>query len=1097
MNSGNFKSILFGALIGGSVIAAVFVRKGATPALAQAPGQFSQTHQAAASQTNPTPATPAPAPAEVAKTNAVLQLSGGAASASAPTNTNAVAATAVTAPATQTVSGTNAPVVAAAGGTNAISTASTNLPPGVASATSTNSANEDIQLSFQGANVDMVIQWLAKTTGKSVVKHPRVQCQLNIVSSKPLPQREALNLVYRALALEGFSVVETSKSITVVPEGSEPKVSPEIIDSDSDVPEGRQRLVKFFTLKHAQPAELRDKIKTVLSEKATVELADRSNQIIVTDWADNIRMLGEMIKELDVPSGSDTVIEFFPLKYSEAEELGNLLTLVLNAQPAPARSASTSSSSGSRTFPGMPPGMSMGPPPSSPSPSSAPSGGGAGNFKIWPDKTSNRLIVAAPKEQMPEVQRLIDLMDTEKQLDYSIRTLPLKNVSAEDLVREIAPLYQKMASKGKESVEVSANSRSNSLIIMSSEAQFRAIEKLIESLDTEEAQEKVMQVFELRNADAEEVAKQITDLNQDQDAQSRNPYIFFSSSMSQKSTKKINVVADKRRNSLMVQAPPSQMEGIGKLIAELDEPITDDSLAPRIYRLKYVSAVDIEDVLNELFTKKAQQQQRMYWDPYSSFGQDDTRDSKGGRLFGKVRIISEPYSNSILVSGNSPEAISAVEDVLEELDVPSQAGESTLRVNLNFANANTVASSINILFAKPGSPPLRGQGQGNQPNENRQPPQPGGGNQNVFQLEQEVRDESYYPWLGGQQENNFRGADGRNTTRPVSDLVGRVRVVPDKRSNALLVTCNLHFFPQVMKLISDLDAPTSQVLIEAKIVEVSSDFRDKLGVRWSPDGSQSFDRDDLDNSFMVKTGASYQEVFQGNKLAESLRTGVLDTSINVDFLVQFLRKNTGSKVLAEPQLNIADNELGRLFVGAQVPFISGSLNTDVGGRNDTFTYKDVGIILEVTPHINNSEEVALKIRTESSTIRSGETLFGGAIIDTRNFRTDVMAKNGETIVLGGIIQRDQVDTTRKVPGLGSIPGLGWAFKKRDKLAREVEMMVFLTPRVTRTPEQARELLQAVKRKAPLIQNWQDESEAIKLPKDAQPKDVMPPTENKK
>jgi general secretion pathway protein D len=146
-----------------------------------------------------------------------------------------------------------------------------------------------------------------------------------------------------------------------------------------------------------------------------------------------------------------------------------------------------------------------------------------------------------------------------------------------------------------------------------------------------------------------------------------------------------------------------------------------------------------------------------------------------------------------------------------------------------------------------------------------------------------------------------------------------------------------------------------------------------------------------------------------------------------------------------------------------VPFISGSLNTDVGGRNDTFTYKDVGIILEVTPHINNSEEVALKIRTESSTIRSGETLFGGAIIDTRNFRTDLMVKNGETVVLGGIIQRDQVDTTRKVPGLGSIPGLGWAFKKRDKVAREVEMMVFLTPRVTRTPEQARELLRNVQK----------------------------------
>src|SRR6186713_2641530 len=77
-------------------------------------------------------------------------------------------------------------------------------------AASTNAPAEDIQLSFQAANVETVVQWLAKTTGKSVVKHPKVQCQLTIVSSRKISQREALNLVYRALALEGFNVIETS-----------------------------------------------------------------------------------------------------------------------------------------------------------------------------------------------------------------------------------------------------------------------------------------------------------------------------------------------------------------------------------------------------------------------------------------------------------------------------------------------------------------------------------------------------------------------------------------------------------------------------------------------------------------------------------------------------------------------------------------------------------------------------------------------------------------------------------------------------------------------------------------------------------------------
>src|SRR5688500_1692453 len=84
-------------------------------------------------------------------------------------------------------------------------------PPASPPATNAPAGGDDTQLSFQGANIDAVVQWLAKTTGKSVVKHQKVQCQLTIVSSKKLTQRESLNLVYRALAFEGFNVIETSK----------------------------------------------------------------------------------------------------------------------------------------------------------------------------------------------------------------------------------------------------------------------------------------------------------------------------------------------------------------------------------------------------------------------------------------------------------------------------------------------------------------------------------------------------------------------------------------------------------------------------------------------------------------------------------------------------------------------------------------------------------------------------------------------------------------------------------------------------------------------------------------------------------------------
>jgi general secretion pathway protein D len=139
----------------------------------------------------------------------------------------------------------------------------------------------------------------------------------------------------------------------------------------------------------------------------------------------------------------------------------------------------------------------------------------------------------------------------------------------------------------------------------------------------------------------------------------------------------------------------------------------------------------------------------------------------------------------------------------------------------------------------------------------------------------------------------------------------------------------------------------------------------------------------------------------------------------------------------------------------------------------------VGVTLEVTPHINASGDVELKIHAESSTVVPGQIVLGGVVVDTRNFRTDLRAQNGQTLVLGGIIQKRMSDIMRKTPILGSIPGLGWAFKKKDKTSREVELMVFLRPKVVRTSEEAQELSEEVDQRAPLLKKWNEEAHAQK------------------
>src|SRR5256886_12323136 len=142
-----------------------------------------------------------------------------------------------------------------------------------------------------------------------------------------------------------------------------------------------------------------------------------------------------------------------------------------------------------------------------------------------------------------------------------------------------------------------------------------------------------------------------------------------------------------------------------------------------------------------------------------------------------------------------------------------------------------VPNNNNIPYYNVAPPPLRPVAQQAQPGAPapQQQSSQSSSSRSGFDLEQETKEEGYYPWLGGQPDN-LRTSEGRTAARPVSDLVGRVRAVADLRSNALLVSANVHFFPQVLKLIEDLDAPTDQVVIEARLVEVSSDFLDKLEI---------------------------------------------------------------------------------------------------------------------------------------------------------------------------------------------------------------------------------------------------------------------------
>jgi len=116
------------------------------------------------------------------------------------------------------------------------------------------------------------------------------------------------------------------------------------------------------------------------------------------------------------------------------------------------------------------------------------------------------------------------------------------------------------------------------------------------------------------------------------------------------------------------------------------------------------------------------------------------------------------------------------------------------------------------------------------------------------------------------------------------------------------------------------------------------------------------------------------------------------------------------------------------------------------------------------------------VRDNSGAVVPGVTILGTSVFNTRNFQTDLTAKNGETLVLGGILQQQLSDTLRKTPILGSIPGLGWAFKKKDKQTDQVELMVFLRPRVVHSEREAQKLLEDTNERFPKVKQWEQGNE---------------------
>jgi type IV pilus assembly protein PilQ len=278
----------------------------------------------------------------------------------------------------------------------------------------------------------------------------------------------------------------------------------------------------------------------------------------------------------------------------------------------------------------------------------------------------------------------------------------------------------------------------------------------------------------------------------------------------------------------------------------------------------------------------------------------------------------------------------------------------------------------------------------------------------------------------------------------------------DLRTNTVLVKDLAPNVDQIERVIRKLDTPVPTVVVEARIVEVTSTAAEQLGIQWGLDFAADAAHGNalpfrFPNSVGITGGVEGEDGTLMVNLPASNPAGAIGLSfghiantLSLDLTLQALEQLNEVKILSQPRVLVVQNQEATINLGQQLPIPA----TDAEG-NRTVTFQDVGIKLVVTPQVTNDGKVFMDINVEKSSRGENVPTTEGTMfsINSRRAQTQVLIENGETAVIGGLTveETSQVDTS--VPKLSDVPYLGWLFRSKDHQTRRDEMMIFLTPRI--------------------------------------------------
>jgi general secretion pathway protein D len=459
-------------------------------------------------------------------------------------------------------------------------------------------------------------------------------------------------------------------------------------------------------------------------------------------------------------------------------------------------------------------------------------------------------------------------------------------------------------------------------------------------------------------------------------------------------------------NSLILTDFASNVQRMLSIIDELDQPVsTNITIIP----IKHASALDMAELIGQLISKGK--------------SKGAVVNAKGGQATGALgsqsSVVPDLRTNSLIVRSDDPKRVTQLRELIAKLDVPAiSTGGNTRVVYLKNADAKALVEILRGL------------------------------------LEAETK----------KQNTRVRTAGSKN---PAASQQHTSLIQADEDTNSLIISASDAVYNNLRGVIEKLDIRRAQVFVEALIIEITSDNATELGFQFA--GAQAAGDGDAAaiSNFNVGTslagaivdptalagGSGLTLAYLGPEV--TLADGTVARGIGG--LARALETRNLANILSTPNLLTLDNAEAKIVVGQNVPFLTGSFSQtsgSTGGINpfQTIERKDVGLTLEVKPQITEGGSVKLEIATEvSNVVRSATVAAQDLITSKRSLDTTIIVEDGHTIVLGGLIEDTQDESSQAVPWLGRIPLLGWLFKYQSSSKKKTNLMVFLKPTIVRDP----------------------------------------------